>query len=51
MTPKERAEKSADAMWASDRASQWVGMELQEIDEGFARLTLQLKRTIATVMA
>ena len=43
MTPKERAEKSADAMWASDRASQWVGIELQDIDEGFARLTLCLK--------
>ena len=43
VTPKERAEKSAYAMWASDRASQWVGLELQDIDEGFARLTLQLK--------
>ena len=43
MTPKERAEQSAEAMWASDRASQWIGIELQDIDEGFARLSLNLK--------
>jgi acyl-CoA thioesterase len=43
VTPKERAEQSAEAMWASDRASQWIGIELQDIDEGFARLSLNLK--------
>ncbi|NOD64651.1 MULTISPECIES: hydroxyphenylacetyl-CoA thioesterase PaaI [unclassified Ruegeria] len=40
MTPKERAEKSAAAMWANDEASKWFGMELVEIDEGHAVLTL-----------
>ena len=43
MTPQERAQKSAAAMWASDAASQWVGMELTQVDEGHAvvQLTLQ----------
>ncbi|WP_050604468.1 hydroxyphenylacetyl-CoA thioesterase PaaI [Ruegeria sp. 6PALISEP08] len=40
MTPKERAEKSAAAMWANDEASKWLGMELAEVDEGRAVLTL-----------
>ncbi|MBF9043568.1 hydroxyphenylacetyl-CoA thioesterase PaaI [Rhodobacterales bacterium HKCCE4037] len=43
MTAKERAEKSAEAMWAGDRASAWVGMEIAEIDEGRATLTLQIR--------
>ncbi len=42
MTPKDRAEKAAAAMWARDRASQWAGMELVEIDEGTATLTLEV---------
>ncbi len=36
MTPKERAEKSAESMWRGDRASQWFGMEIVEVDEGRA---------------
>ncbi|KPP85369.1 MAG: phenylacetic acid degradation protein PaaD [Rhodobacteraceae bacterium HLUCCO07] len=40
MTPKERAEKSAAAMWADDNASKWFGMEITEIDEGRAVLEL-----------
>ena len=40
MTPKERAEKSAAAMWASDRASNWFGMRLEAVDEGMAILEL-----------
>jgi len=36
MTPKERAEKSAEAMWQGDRASQWFGMRIVEVDEGRA---------------
>ncbi|WP_224813549.1 hydroxyphenylacetyl-CoA thioesterase PaaI [Hasllibacter sp. MH4015] len=43
MTPKERAQRSADAMWAGDRASAWVGMEIVEIDEGRATLTLSIR--------
>lgn len=40
MTPKERAEKSAATMWADDNASQWFGMQLVEVDEGRAVLSL-----------
>ncbi|QFT75490.1 Acyl-coenzyme A thioesterase PaaI (plasmid) [Ruegeria sp. THAF33] len=40
MTPKERATKSAEAMWANDQASKWFGMDLVEVDEGRAVLTL-----------
>ena len=40
MTPKERAEKASAAMWASDKASPWIGMALEDIDEGTATLTL-----------
>ncbi len=41
-TPKERAERAAQAMWSPDRASQWLGMELQEVDEGTATLRLRV---------
>ncbi len=40
MTPKERAEKSAAAMWAGDQASKWAGMEITHVDEGAAVLEM-----------
>jgi len=40
MTPKQRAEKSAAAMWAGDQASKWAGMEITQMDEGTAVLQL-----------
>lgn len=40
LTPKQRAEKSAQAMWAGDRASQWAGMEITHVDEGHAVLEM-----------
>ncbi len=40
MTPKERAAKSAAAMWANDAASKWFGMEILDVDEGRADLCL-----------
>lgn len=43
MTPKERAEKSAAAMWASDRASVWLGMTMVVVDEGVAELQLSVE--------
>ena len=43
MTPKERAERSAAAMWDGDRASEWFGMKLVEIDEGHAVLSLTVQ--------
>ena len=40
LTPKDRAAKSAEAMWRDDHASQWFGMEMQDIDEGCAVIAL-----------
>lgn len=42
MTPKDRAEKSAAAMWADDHASKWAGMEITHVDEGEATLELTI---------
>lgn len=36
MTPEERARRSADAMWADDAASKWLGMTLDEVGPGRA---------------
>ena len=43
MTPKERAEKSAAAMWSPDRASKWMGMTLEDVDEGSATMSLEVQ--------
>ncbi len=43
MTPKERAEKSANAMWSDDRASAWLGMSIVKVDEGTATLQLTVQ--------
>lgn len=40
MTPKERAEKAAAAMWADDAASRAFGMQISDVDAGHAILTL-----------
>lgn len=40
MTPDERAARAADAMWANDRASQAMGMEIVAVSEGAATLAL-----------
>lgn len=40
MTPETRATKSAAAMWASDAASKWLGMQIVSVTEGGAELTL-----------
>lgn len=43
MTPETRAHKSAEAMWADDNASPWFGMEIVEVSEGRATLTLTVQ--------
>ena len=44
MTPKERAEKSAAIMMASDNASPWVGIELISVDEGQSEMALTVQK-------
>lgn len=44
MTPNERAQKSAEAMWESDEASKWIGMSLVSITEAEAVLELTVEK-------
>ena len=44
LTPKQRAEKSAAAMWANDNASPWFGMSLDAVDEGTAEMSLTVEK-------
>lgn len=43
MTPEELARRSADAMWASDRASQSLGMRIVEVGPGRATLEMTVR--------
>lgn len=43
MTPEERAQKSAAAMWANDQASPWLGMQLGQVGPGWAEVTLTVQ--------
>lgn len=40
MTPQTRAERAAEAMWTSDAASKWMGLTLEAIGPGHARMSL-----------
>ncbi len=42
MSPEEIARRSAEVLWAGDRASQWLGMELVDVGPGTATLQLRL---------
>jgi acyl-CoA thioesterase len=42
MTPQERAERAAQAMWAGDRASKWLGARIDEIGPGRAVLSMKV---------
>lgn len=44
MESKERAERSAAAMWSDDEASQWIGMTLVSINEGTAQMSLVVQK-------
>ncbi len=43
MTPEETARRSADAMWAGDRASQALGMTLEVVGPGSATLSMTVR--------
>ncbi len=40
---KSLAEQAAEAMWAEDNASKWMGFEIAEVSEGRATLTLDVQ--------
>ena len=43
MTPQDRAERSAAAMWATDKASKWLGMSLDAVGPGSATLSFTVQ--------
>lgn len=43
MTPQERAEKSAERMWANDRASKWLGITLDSVGPGRATMSFEVQ--------
>jgi acyl-CoA thioesterase len=43
LTPQERARRSAEAMWAGDRASQALGMEVVEVGPGTATVSMTVR--------
>jgi acyl-CoA thioesterase len=43
VTPEERARRSADAMWASDRASQALGMKITDVGPGTATVEMTVR--------
>lgn len=43
MTPQERAQRSAQAMWATDTASQQMGMRIEDIAPGRAVLSMPVE--------
>jgi acyl-CoA thioesterase len=46
MTPKEIAEKSAEALWAEDTAAKEHGMRLESVGPGFASLSMVLTKAM-----
>jgi len=42
MTPEDRAQRVAQAMWARDAASKWLGAELVSVGPGRAVLAMQV---------
>ncbi len=43
MTPEETARRSAEVMWAADRASQALGMSLDAVGPGTATLSMEVR--------
>jgi len=44
VTPKDRARKAADVMWAADKASKWLGMSLDAVGPGTCTMSLPVEQ-------
>ncbi len=44
ITAQERARRSAEAMWSTDGASQWLGMEIVSVGPGTAVLQMTVQK-------
>lgn len=42
MSPQEIAERTSELIERDDRASRWLGVELEEVRPGYARMTLRV---------
>jgi len=45
------AQATADAIWREDRASRWLGMQLEEVKSGYARMSMQVTEPMANAQA
>ncbi|WGI21935.1 hydroxyphenylacetyl-CoA thioesterase PaaI [Amylibacter sp. IMCC11727] len=43
LSDQDRAERSADAMWANDRASKYLGIELLSVGKGVAQMQMAVE--------
>ena len=43
MTPEDRAKRSAEAMWAADKASKWLGMSLDAVGPGTCTMSFTVQ--------
>lgn len=43
ITPQERAERSAAAMWETDQASKWLGMRLDHVTPGGSIMSFEVQ--------
>ena len=43
LTAEERARRSAEAMWATDKASKWLGMSLDAVGPGTAEMSFEVQ--------
>ncbi len=43
MTPQDRADKSAEALWEDDNAARWFGASLKACGEGWAEMELTVQ--------
>jgi acyl-CoA thioesterase len=43
LSPQQRAERAAEAMWAADKASKWLGMTLDAVAPGRAEMSMTVE--------
>lgn len=47
LTPQQIAEKSAEAMWKDDHASQGLGMKIEAVSPGSATLSMEITKAMS----
>lgn len=44
LSPQQRAARAAEAMWAAERASKWLGLALDSVGPGQAQMSMTVER-------